>query len=54
MPVGTPDYIAPEVLQSLDEDTNMPYGVSKFRLTQDCCFFFNLVLETPNAVKLHA
>lgn len=29
MPVGTPDYIAPEVLQSVNEkDTSVPYGVS--------------------------
>lgn len=29
MPVGTPDYIAPEVLQSVNEnETAVPYGVS--------------------------
>lgn len=30
MPVGTPDYIAPEVLQSVNEkDNSVPYGVSR-------------------------
>lgn len=55
MPVGTPDYIAPEVLQSLNEDTNVAYGVSEIsslRLLLYIFMFINLVINCLSMSKV--